>query len=217
MKEVVSLTHMNEAVSYLCQRDKRLSKVIDLVGDFTYKPYEDSFSFLANQIIGQMLSSKVSAKIYERVEALCNQSVTPENILRLNEEDMRLTGMSLTKARNIKNLAMAVENKEILFEEIGKLDDKRVIKELTQLKGIGSWTAKMYLIFVLDRQDVLPYEDMAFLQSYSWMYKTDDLSKSSIEKKCYKWKPYTSVGARYLYKALDNGLTKREFHLYKEM
>jgi DNA-3-methyladenine glycosylase II len=214
---VVLLTRENEAVKYLCQRDKRLSRVIDLVGDYTYRPYDDSFSFLANQIIGQMLSAKVSVKISERLEKLCNGAITPKNILEINDCDMRSTGMSLAKAHNIKNLALAVKNGEIAFEEIDQMDDSSVIRELTRLKGIGNWTAKMYLIFVLDRPDVLPYEDMAFLQSYAWMYKASDLTRKAIEKKCKKWKPYTSLGARYLYKALDLGLTKTDFHLFKSL
>lgn len=73
----------------------------------------------------------------------------------------------------------------------------------------------MYLIFVLDRQDILPYEDVTFLQSYEWMYKTKDRSKESIAKRCKKWNPYSSIASRYLYHALDLGLTKEEFHLYK--
>ncbi len=73
----------------------------------------------------------------------------------------------------------------------------------------------MYLIFVLDRPDILPTEDVAFLQAYEWLYKTKDRSKESVEKRCKKWKPYSSVAARYLYRALDSGLTKEEFHLYK--
>lgn len=83
------------------------------------------------------------------------------------------------------------------------------------MRSIGLWTAKMYLIFVLNRQNVLPVEDVAFLQSYKWMYKTDDISKNSVMKKCKKWSPYSSIAARYLYRALDIGLTKSEFHLYK--
>lgn len=95
------------------------------------------------------------------------------------------------------------------------MNDADVMKNLTSLKGIGNWTAKMYLIFVLDRPDILPTEDVAFLQAYEWLYKTKDRSKESVEKRCKKWKPYSSVAARYLYRALDNGLTKEEFHLYK--
>ena len=216
MTQVISLTSDTEAVKYLCKKDKRLSKVIKMVGDYTYKPYEDSFSFLTNQIIGQMLSAKVSAKISERLEAFCQGKITPKAILELDVNDMRSTGMSMIKANNIRNLAITVQNNDVSFEKLNHLDDSEVIRELTKLRGIGVWTAKMYLIFVLDRKNVLPYEDMAFIQTYSWMYKTTDVTRKSIEKKCDKWRPYTSIGARYLYKALDLGLTKTEFHLYKD-
>ena len=94
------------------------------------------------------------------------------------------------------------------------MTDEAALKELVSLHGIGIWTAKMYLIFVLDRQDILPFEDVAFLQSYKWLYKAEDVSKASIEKKCKKWKPYSSIAARFLYRALDMGFTKKEFHLF---
>lgn len=74
------------------------------------------------------------------------------------------------------------------------------MKKLMPISGIGIWTAKMYLIFVLDRKDILPFEDDAFLQSYRWLYKTTDISKESIIKKCSKWKPCFSIAARYMYK-----------------
>ena len=95
------------------------------------------------------------------------------------------------------------------------MDDPDVIKMLTSIKGIGNWSAKMYLIFALNRQDILPFEDMAFLQTYQWMYKTSDCKPASVSAKCKKWRPYSSIAARYMYRALDMGLTKEEFHLYK--
>ena len=95
------------------------------------------------------------------------------------------------------------------------MTDSEIMKSLTSIKGIGNWTAKMYLIFVLNRPDILPVEDVAFLQAYQWLYKTDDRTPKSVQKKCNKWKPYSSIAARYLYRALDGGLTKEEFHLYK--
>lgn len=88
------------------------------------------------------------------------------------------------------------------------MDDEAVIKRLTSIRGIGTWSAKMYLIFVLNRLDILPFEDGAFLQAYKWLYKTDDLKSSSIVAKCAPWKPYSSLAARYLYRALDSGLVR---------
>lgn len=120
---------------------------------------------------------------------------------------------------NEENIAKATEfaqvNSDLHTLLLPELDDESVIKQLTAIKGIGNWTAKMYLIFVLDRQDILPTEDVAFLQAYKWLYKTTDRSPASITNKCTKWKPYSSIAARYLYRALDSGLTKTEFHLYK--
>lgn len=95
------------------------------------------------------------------------------------------------------------------------MPDDEVINSLTQLHGIGHWTAKMFLIFVLDRPDVLPAEDGAFLQTYRWVYKTDDCNKDSVCKRCQKWKPYSSIASRFFYRALDAGMTKEEFHLFK--
>ena len=115
----------------------------------------------------------------------------------------------------IRGLTNAVESGDLDFKKLETMNDDEVINELTSLHGIGTWTAKMYLIFALNRQDVLPYEDVAFLQGYEWLYKTKDRSKAAVEKKCKKWKPYSSIAARYLYRALDSGLTKNEFHLYK--
>lgn len=95
------------------------------------------------------------------------------------------------------------------------MPEKDAYKRLLALRGVGSWTVKMCFIFVLDKQDILPVEDVAFLQAYEWLYKTTDRRKESIENRCKKWKPYSSVAARYMYRALDSGLTKEEFHLFK--
>lgn len=101
-----------------------------------------------------------------------------------------------------------VTNNQIDFALLETLPDREVIKYLTAIKGIGNWTAKMYLIFFLQREDVLPYEDVAFLQAYKWLYNTKVVKPESIGRRCRIWKPYTSIGARYLYRALDSGLTK---------
>ena len=215
MPEIRILDNQTESVQYLASKDKRLAKAMKLVGTITYQPYYEPFSFIVHEIIEQMLSIKVGTKIYSRLEELCGGDITPERINSVTEEAIRGTGTSLRKAKNIKALAETLIEGTLSFEAFKDMSDAEIIKELSKLPGIGVWTAKMYLIFVLDRQDVLPYEDSAFLQSYQWLYKTNELSPEAVKKKCKKWKPYASVAARFLYKALDYGITKKEFHLFK--
>lgn len=217
MSKIITLNSDTPSVQYLCKKDKRLAKVISLVGPITYQLYDKSliYPFLIHEIIEQMLSIKAAQKIYERLENLCNNVITPEKINTLTDEQLKSIGTSNSKIKYIQEVTKAVLNDTIDLDKLYLLPEDIVINELTKLHGIGSWTAKMFLIFALDRQDVLPYEDVAFLQGYKWVYKTTDISKESVIKKCKKWKPYSSIGARFLYRARDLGLTKKEFHLYK--
>lgn len=215
MSELIILDMNKPAVRYLCQKDKRLAKVISMVGTITYETHDDGYSFLIQEIIEQMLSIKAGAKIFSRLSDLCDGIITPERINALSDEQIRSTGTSSNKVSYIRSVTTAIISTQLSLPKLEDASDKDVIKALTQIKGIGNWTAKMYLIFVLNRPDILPTEDVAFLQSYKWLYNTDDTSKDSIEKKCKKWKPYTSIAARYMYRALDMGLTKDKFHLFK--
>ena len=215
MNNTITLTDSSPSIQHLCKRDKRLAKIIGMIGDISYKPYDDPFKFLVHEIIEQMLSVKAGRKIYSRLEEMCNGAITPETINNFSANEIQAIGTSSAKAQYIKDLANSVVHKDLEFETLDRLPDKEVIKELTKLRGIGEWTAHMYLIFVLDRQDILPTTDVAFLQVYEWLYKTDDRSKTSVEKKCKKWKPYSSIATRYFYHALDEGYTKEEFHLFK--
>lgn len=217
MSDIITLSNEHPAIQYLCSKDKRLAKVISMVGTITYKPYVDSYAFLVSQIIGQMLSNKVADVIYSRLLGLCNGEINPRSVSSLTDDEIKSIGTASAKVRYIRALTVAVESGEIEFNKFPSMTDKEVIKQLTAIHGIGQWSAKMYLIFVLNRPDVLPYEDVAFLQGYAWVYKTSDFSKVGIEKKSKKWKPYRSIAARYLYRALDMGLTKSEFHLFKEV
>ena len=162
-----------------------------------------------------MLSIKAGEKIYERLQALCCGKINPEMISTLTVEENKGIGTSISKARSIKTVADAIIKSELDLKYLDTLSDDEVIKSLTKLHGIGMWTAKMFLIFVLNRQDILPFEDAAFLQSYCWMHKTEDKNKNSVIRKCKKWKPYSSIATRYLYRALDMGFTKEEFRLGK--
>lgn len=216
MLNVVTLDMNTPSVQYLCKKDKRLARVIKMVGPIQYTSHdENAYSFLTHEIIEQMLSVKAGQKIYGRLEDLCDGMVTPERIAALNDDEIRGTGTSSSKVRCIRSVTEAVLCGDLDFNKIDMLSDEEVICALTKLHGIGNWTAKMFLIFVLNRPDVLPVEDGAFLQTYRWVYKTDDCSEKAVGKKCRKWKPYSSIASRFFYRALDAGLTKKEFHLFK--
>ena len=216
MPNVVTLDMDHPAVQYLCKKDKRLAKVIEMVGPIQYTPHdEDAYSFLVHEIIEQMLSVKAGQKIFERLEELCSGNVSPEQIRNLSDEQIRSTGTSNAKVEYIRNITDAINDGTRDLGKLQQLSDKQVITTLTKIRGIGNWTAKMYLMFVLNRQDVLPFEDGAFLQVYRWMYKTQDCNKKAVQNKCKKWRPYSSVASRFCYRALDAGMTKEEFHLFK--
>lgn len=215
MSKLVTLDENTPSIAYLCKKDKRFQKVFSMIGSISYMPHEDGYSFLVREIIEQMLSIKVADIIYNRLEGLCGGSVFPDVISTLSDEQILSIGTSRRKVKAIRSLTEEIERKNIVFSNFENMSDTDVMNKLTGVHGIGTWTAKMYLMFVLDRQDVLPFEDVAFLQGYGWAYKTNDYSPAAVQKKCKKWKPYSSIASRYMYRALDRGLTKEEFHLFK--
>ncbi len=163
----IVLDETSPAIQHLCKKDKRLAKVIKMVGPITYEvESKDPYAFLVHEIIEQMLSIKAGAKIYGRLKDLCDGEVLPERIDQLTDEQIKNIGTSNSKVSYIRSLTGKVISGDFNLETFEHHDDDEVYKKLLSLRGIGSWTAKMYLIFVLDRQDILPYEDVAFLQSY---------------------------------------------------
>lgn len=214
MEKVVSLNRKAPEIQYLIKKDTRLDKLIDLVGEITYLPYKDEYSFLVSTIVGQMLSNKVADVLYQRILNVCGE-VSPYIISITDKDMLRSTGISQRKVETIIDLTKKVLSNEIAFADYCKMSDDQIIKALTSVKGIGTWSAKMYLIFVLDRKDVLPYEDGAFIQAYRWLYNTKKFNRDDIVKRCKKWSPYSSYAARYLYKALDSGFTKQNFLDYE--
>lgn len=215
MSKTITLNNNSKSILYLIKKDKRLAKVISMIGPITYTVHDDPFTSLIHEIIEQMLSKKAGNKIYSRLESLCGGVITPEKIDSLSTEEIKSIGTANSKVSFIKNVTTAVLEGSLEFESLKSMNDNEVFNILTSIKGIGKWTANMYLIFVLDRQDILPTNDVAFLQAYKWLYKTTALSDKAVKTKCKKWKPYSSIACRYLYRALDSGLTKEEFHLFK--
>ncbi len=178
MAKIIMLDKTSPEIQYLCNKDKPLAKVIDMIGPLTYQVHdEEPYGFLIHEIIEQMLSVKAGAKIYQRLQELCGGNITPSAIAALSDEQIKSTGTSNAKVAYIRGITMAVTSGQLNLKQLEKLDDCQVVKQLTAFRGIGNWTAKIYLIFVLNRLDILPYEDVAFLQAYSWVYKTSDFPR----------------------------------------
>ena len=144
-------------IEHLKKVDERLAKVIDHIGYLDLKSYNfqfDSFQFLVSEIVGQMISSKVRKIIFNRLLDLCDNNLTPQNISKLSIQDLRGIGLSQSKSKFIINLANLTITKQIDFSVLNHLSDDEVMKELKTIEGIGNWTAKMYLLFFLQRNDV---------------------------------------------------------------
>lgn len=201
-----------DKIKYLSERDYRLSKVIENIGEISlYKP-TDPFSFLVYEIIGQMMSDKVRDVLSERFSKLCGNRITPECVVALDIHDISMCGLSLRKCNTIHDLAQAIIDKRINLFELASLSDEEVAKTLTQIKGIGRWTSNMFLLFYLQREDILPVEDAAFMQSFRWLYGYKNPSPETVRRRCAKWRPYSSLASRYMYRALDTGLVKKPVH-----
>lgn len=193
---------------HLMANDYKLAKAIPLIGDLTYQTHQNTEMFFFETIIGQMLSNKVADIITERFYHLCKGEISAQNVQKLSVDSLREIGISTQKSNYILGFAAYIKENPEFLNTLVTLDNDAIIKRLISLRGIGSWTAKMYLIFVLDRRDILPYEDGAFIQAFKWLYPNTELSVKFITETCASWKPYTSIGARYLYKLLDSGYTK---------
>jgi len=207
-KKYYIFTLESKEIKWLMKKDKKLARLIKRIGTLKYSLDANYFDFFVNTIIGQMLSNKAASAISGRLYDLCNNSITPQNIINLSIEKLRQTGISTAKSKYIMNLSKYVMDNPNFFKELNKMDDDNAIKEIKKLQGLDIWSAKMYLIFVLNRMDILPYEDVAFLQSFKWLYSTDDINKDNIINICSSWKPYSTIASRYLYIGLDKGYVK---------
>ncbi|MCL2177534.1 MAG: DNA-3-methyladenine glycosylase [Firmicutes bacterium] len=167
MSEVV-IEMPKEAIEIL-SRDPVMKGLIDRFGAQTIRKRGQPFAELVRSIISQQLSTKAAAKIWERVKNLLSD-VNPKNILEARENDLRRAGLSASKVKYVKALAEAAFSGEIDFAIIDTLDDSEIIEKLTKIKGIGEWTAQMFLMFCLGREDVFPVGDLVIQKAMMRIY-----------------------------------------------
>ena len=170
------------------------------------KPREprEYFSSLCSEIISQQLSSKAAVPIHQRFLSLFpRKKVSTKHLLSIPDEKVRGVGTSWAKVSFLKDLAEKTINKEVPFSKLPNLDDEAVIEELIKVKGIGRWTAEMFLIFSLGRPDVFSHGDLGLRRAIEKLYKLTDPNQEKIEKITGKWSPYRSWGSRTLWKFID--------------
>jgi DNA-3-methyladenine glycosylase II len=196
---------MRSALKHLKKSDPVMAGIIERVGPFALEYREPCFETLVRSIVYQQLSGRVASVIFGRLHTAAGESqLTPAGMLKLRPERMRKLGLSAQKTLYIRELAKHTRRGTVIFESLPDADDTAVIEHLTQVKGIGVWTAQMFLIFALRRPDVLPVADLGIRSAMQKAYGLDGLPKPpEMEKIAAAWKPWTSVACWYLWRSLD--------------
>jgi DNA-3-methyladenine glycosylase II len=195
---------MRRAILHLKKADPVLATIIERVGPYKISYDEPAFHSLAEAIVYQQLHGKAAATIFKRLTDLAGEPLTPEGILRLSEEQLRGVGLSKQKLSYLRDLAEKTQAGALDFTRLPQLSDAEVIKALTQVRGVGVWTAHMFLMFSLRRPDVLPTGDLGIQMAIQKHYRKRKLPKPmQMEKIAKAWSPYRTVACWYLWRSMD--------------
>ena len=183
---------------------KRVGK-LDLEARRRGRP-TDAYGMLVRSIVGQQLSTKAARTIYERLTALFDgRTPTPRDLLDADPDAIRAAGMSRPKIAYLRSLAEHVVSGELELDRLDELTDEDIVAELTAVKGLGVWTAHMFLIFHLGRPDVLPVGDLGVRNAARTVYELEQLPTApELEELAEPWRPHRTLGALYLWRSLDN-------------
>ena len=195
---------MRKAIIFLKKSDPVLAAIIERIGPFRMQYGEPTFHTLAESILYQQLNGKAAATIFNRFTALAGDPLTPEGILQLSDAQMRGVGLSRQKTAYLRDLSEKTKAGLLEFERMTDMSDDEVIAHLTQVKGVGVWTAHMFLMFTLRRPDILPTGDYGIQAAIKKYYKKRKWPKPAVMLKIAKpWVPYRSIASWYLWKSLD--------------
>jgi DNA-3-methyladenine glycosylase II len=195
---------MKEAIEHLRASDAVISGIIDRVGEYRIEFLEPEFQTLVRSIVYQQLSGRVASVIFGRLVKAAGGRLTPEHILKLRPSRMRTLGLSTQKTAYIRDLARHTRDGRLVFEELPGLPDAVAIERLTEVKGIGEWTAHMFLMFALRRPDVLPVGDLGIRNAIRRAYGMAELpTVAEIEQMAVRWRPYCTVASWYLWRSLE--------------
>ena len=200
--------NLRKAMAHLAENDPQLAPVIERAGMPTIRPHSNHYEALISSILSQQLSVKAAEAIERRFLELFGGALpTPVQILTKDEETLRGIGISYAKARYMLDLAAHINDGRLSFDKIKKMPNDEVIAMLTDVKGIGEWTAHMYLMFCVGRLDVLPVGDLGIKNGVKKLYRLrdqPDAAKLREVARKKKWAPYESVASWYIWHSLDN-------------
>ena len=192
-----------EACKHLVKKDRVMKRLIPQFGDACLQARGDAFVTLARSIVGQQISVKSAETVWDRF-VLLTRKMTPANVLKLKVDDMRAAGLSVRKVEYLVDLALHFDNGALHVKDWDGMGDEEIIAELVAIRGIGRWTAEMFLIFHLMRPNVLPLDDDGLIQGISQNYFSGDVvSRSDAREVAAAWAPYCSVATWYIWRSLD--------------
>jgi DNA-3-methyladenine glycosylase II len=195
---------MRKAINHLKKSDPVLRAIIERVGPCRMEFGEPVFHSLAEAIVYQQLNGKAAVTIFKRFTALAGGPLTAEGIAKLTAEQMRSVGLSKQKSSYLRDMAERAIRGELNFTRLPEMTDEEVTKHLTQVKGVGVWTAHMFLIFTLKRQNILPTGDFGIRMAMKKHYHKRKLPNPvQMEKIARPWEPYRSIACWYLWRSLD--------------
>ncbi len=191
------------AVKHL-RKDRKLAKIIDHIGDYNLTLTKNPYQSLVEAIITQQLSGKAADSISKRFREIYGRFPKPIDVLKTSDVKLRKAGLSGMKVKYIKDLSKRIDSKELKLGSLKNLADEEIVEELIQVKGIGRWTAEMFLIFSLGRLDVLPVGDLGLRKGVQRLHSLSELPEGEeIERIAEKWRPYRTVATWYLWKSLS--------------
>jgi DNA-3-methyladenine glycosylase II len=194
-----------KARRHLARRDPVLKGLMAQVGPCTMRHEPDGFAALVRSIIAQQISTKAAASIHARLlHALGRRGLRPGALLALSDEEMRGAGLSASKVRSLRDLAEKVQTRAVPLRRLPELTDEEVIEHLLPVRGIGRWTAQMFLIFSLGRPDVLPVDDLGLRAGVRQVYEMAALpEREALTELAEPWRPYRSVATWYFWRSRD--------------
>ena len=196
----MKVSYWEKAKKELSIKDDNLRKIIKKSGNEHLTKSKDPFITLFNSILGQQISVSAATSIKKKITSKVR--ITAKDIDRIPEEILKNCGLSRMKISYLKDLSSKIINKEISFKDLDKLDDNELIKYLTNVKGIGNWTAEMFMIFHMGRPNILPIKDIGIINSLVKMYG-EDKKNINFEKYYLLWSPWNTVASWYLWRNID--------------